>query len=267
MIIDHLAEYKYDPKSKYESMWTIIRLGNLFDKILPEKTIEGVTLKTLDQDISGRKLCLDLNSKQQWCLFKITRNICSDFFHIMYEQSVKEFLGQVSMLCQGQNICDSLAGLSRQYTKFSRGKDLEKLLKVDKPMQTKLFNQTGYFLIRAHDFFQADNIPAACMALLGASNCARFVFISKMKGDQELLGVAELFEMRGLLSHNDLSRVQEEKMSSTIKLTCGALEENIVKLQADARKLDLAVDANAYKQVEKAKEDDESPRGLPKGLF
>ena len=235
MIIDHLAEYKYDPKSKYESMWTIIRLGNLFDKILPEKTIEGVTLKTLDQDISGRKLCLDL--------------------------------GQVSMLCQGQNICDSLAGLSRQYTKFSRGKDLEKLLEVDKPMQTKLFNQTGYFLIRAHDFFQADNIPAACMALLGASNCARFVFISKMKGDQELLGVAELFEMRGLLSHNDLSRVQEEKMSSTIKLTCGALEENIVKLQADARKLDLAVDANAYKQVEKAKEDDESPRGLPKGLF
>ena len=134
-------------------------------------------------------------------------------------------------------------------------------------MQVRLFNQTGYFLIRASEFVNVGNIPAANMALLGACNCARFVFISRVKGEHDLELMTTLFEMRKLLSHTDLSEGQEKERLTIIKSTCSNLDGNVLKLEKDARALGLASDVQAYKNVEKPTDDSESPRGFPKGLF
>jgi len=261
-LLAKISTAKYEPNIKYNILWDVILLGELIGSKLPEEITTGVTVKTLDLVGSPSKLCSDLTDQQQWCLFKLARNTAADGFHIMYEDKTRFFVGQVILLCQGNNVQETMPALNREITKISRGSNVAKILKGDKGAQTKMFEQAGYFLERARDFSFQENVQATCMALVSAGNCCRFI----IRGMDESPAVRQLTELRSGIIHKATIDTSGSNLIKIVRSASGKLDELIVKLENEAKGLGLEVNVKGYVAKEKSAEEHESPRGYSKNL-
>lgn len=196
-LLEKISTATYEPSIKYNILWDVIQLGVLIESKLPDNISNGVTIKILDPIETTVKYCSELTDQQQWCLFKLARNIVADSFHIMYEDQTKFLTEQVILLCQGRNVNKTMSDLNREVNKISRGENVTKILGADKPAQTKMFQQAGYFIERAKRFVHQENIPATSMALIGAGNCCRFI----IRGVKESPTVRMLTETRSSIVH------------------------------------------------------------------
>ncbi len=263
-LIEKISMAKYEPNIKYNLLWDVIQLGALMEAHLPTTLTDKTTLELLDAIKPTSKLCTELTDQQQWCLFKIARNIVADGFHIIYEDKTKNFAEQVIHLCQGNVVKDALSEVCREVTKISRGSNVVKILQGNKEAQIKMFNQAGYFLERAKGFSARENPQAACLALVGAGNCCRFIMIGKISEGRKLDCVGELNAMRSDIVHMNARDITGESLREMASSRSRKTDETMVKLKNEAGSLGLESDVKAYVAKEKPTDNHESPRGYSK---
>lgn len=90
-LIEKISTAEYEPSIKYNLLWDVIQLVTLIEAHLPATLTDKTTLELLDTVKPTSKFCSELTDQQQWCLFKIARNIVADSFHIIYEDKTKYF--------------------------------------------------------------------------------------------------------------------------------------------------------------------------------
>lgn len=248
-LLQELSGSAYDASKKYQLMFKVIEIGNLFE--------------ILRQDIKNpkptdtAKTCLNgvaLNSfkpDQQLSLFQLARNVSADYFHAMYEDKTREFFEAFISLCRGQCTSSKLLEVDDIFQKLSRGSDIKKVLgdrDEGKVRINKLFCQMGYFLKKADEFIKAGNHEAAAMALIAAGNSGRNFNFSGLNPKKSGSVAAILYKARTSLAHIYSDERKIEVLSEIIiKLTeHKQIDLSIDLIKEEATEMKNPVDIDAY---------------------
>lgn len=270
-LIKEMATTPYDVTKKYEVMYKVIKIGGLFEVLLPEIEVKS-PVETLGNITSNASIS-KLHPVEMMALFKIAKNSSADAFHILYEDQVKSFLGNFSLLCQGNNVNPvPFLELSRFCTKVSRGKNVEALLSdsaVGKARINKLLCQMGYFLLKAKEFGMQENYDGACMALLASGSCGRFFNISKC--NPVPTSIARLLsDLRTNLSHLYKSGYNESNFLAVLQDAAKneVISRHVEKIKTEAASIGNPVDIDAYyAKKETSGSKPESPRAYERNVL
>lgn len=184
---------------------------------------------------------------------------------MIYESDTDKFLNNVINLYQGKNTVNNLLEIRDENFAAASGNNIEKAMRNNPDAQAKMFNQMGYFLLKAKNFIELGNIQAACMAFVDAGNCARFINTSKISQGTKLAVTSEILDIRKMLTHFTTQKSDPQKLIETIKQTHDKIDQYIKSL-LDAKKLNLNVDVEKYNITEKPTQEVGSPRIFRKNL-
>ncbi|MGE3920811.1 MAG: hypothetical protein AB7F64_07745 [Gammaproteobacteria bacterium] len=262
-LLQEIPNTTFDRSKKYELMYKIIEIGNLFEVLCP--TMKNQKTAEVVQDCKTTSNMDMLTPAQQLSLFEQARNVTADSFHSMYEQQARELYGSVSSLCQGKNSASKLLSIDDVFQPVSRGSSIQKVLGRLEPENkkiNKLFCQMGYYLKKADDYLKSNNHEAAAMALIGAGNCARNFNWSKLNPKKVGSVTALLNSVRNDLAHLYLNEVDSLPLSENMRQIVEKrhIEQGLELIKSEASQMDNPVDIDAYYAKRELQEGLESPK-------
>lgn len=262
----------YDPARKYELMYKVLKIGNLMKILCPSIEIKKTT-EIANSCPDG--IALDkLKPEQQLALFQMARTISADYFHVLYEDQIKDFIESYIKLSHGQCNSKVMSTIDAPLDPLSRGKSITKILneggEVGKMRINKLFCQMGYFLKKASDLMLNGDTNGACMAILAAGTCGRNFNISGLNPTKVGSIAGILSQVREILAHVYVENRSEKVTLELLGETCKKekLLENIGKISDEAKAMKNPVDIDAYySKKEIAYTTPESPRAYERKVF
>jgi len=213
-------------------------------------------MKNVRENPPNKKKLSGLSDSEQYFLFKASRNMAADRFHVFTTVETKTLAEDFARLCQGNttSIFTNLATLKTATKNFARGRNIDRKLKEGSgTAKTKLFNQIVYFLLRAESFFEQDEVNEGLMALVGAGNCARDVNMAGIfKNDStSKKKMTVLMTVRKLITHPATSKGLKNPLMLLAKNTRKEIPVYIAKVKEAAKTISCIVDVKSISETAK----------------
>lgn len=271
-----MSKEKYQPKNKYELMHNLVKIGNIFQELLPDEITKGFTVDILKNDLlkGDRDIVApsSLTAQQQWCVFNIARNLSADAVHRFYNEQSEQLINNYLELLNG--VCNTNYFVTSNTQNIRLNHALEpkkKYIELNKKNLEKLLNQAGYFLTKAQEMLEAGNINGAAMALVASGNCTRDYIRSLNKSKGETVAPESIFrnlaEKRDLVAHIAIKVYGDETFKIMIAKEANKEQVNVLlkELSVQSAKLGVKIDITEYlKQEGQAEQQPQSPRAFTK---